>query len=88
MICGGVWARGGRYVPPGRYMRLMRGGKTIMSNTPSEMRDLHEFRRRATGDVLINGLGLRITAQMALAKADVCSVTVIEMHLLAEISPK
>ena len=32
--------RGGRYVPPGRYMRLVRGDETIMSNTPSEMRDL------------------------------------------------
>ena len=30
-----------------------------MSNTPSEMRDLDEFRRRVTGDVLINGLGVR-----------------------------
>jgi len=58
-------------------MRLTRGGNTIMSNMPSEIRDLVEFRLRATGDVLINGLGLGIAAQIALANADVSTVTVI-----------
>jgi hypothetical protein len=64
-------SRGGRYVPPGRYMRLMRGKKVIMSNTPGEIRDLDEFRRRATGDVLINGLGLGVAVHTALAKPEV-----------------
>jgi hypothetical protein len=71
--------RGRRYVPPGRYMRLMRGDNIIMSNTPSEMRDLYEFRRRVTGDVLINGLGLGIATQIALATPEVSTVTVIEI---------
>jgi hypothetical protein len=71
--------RGGRYVPPGRHMRLVRVGKTVMSDTPSERSNLLEFRRRAAVDVLINGLGLGIAAQMALAKAEVSSVTVIEI---------
>jgi|SRR5215471_535397 len=51
--------RGGRHVPPGRYARLVRGGTTIMSNTPSEIRDLGEFRWRVTGDVLNQRSGLR-----------------------------
>jgi hypothetical protein len=51
-------------------MRLMRGDKIVMSNTPSEVTDLIEFRRRAAGDVLINGLGLGIAVQMALAKVE------------------
>lgn len=58
---------------------MIRSGKTIMSNTPSEMRDLDEFRHRASGDVLINGLGLGIAAEIALAKRDVSTVTVIEI---------
>jgi hypothetical protein len=71
--------RGGRYAPPGRYVRLVRGGKTIISNTPSEMHDLLEFRWRVRGRVLINGLGLGVAVQIALAKADVSTVTVIEI---------
>jgi hypothetical protein len=66
----------GRHVPPGRYMRLMRAGKTIMSNTPSEMRDLLEFRQRVTDDVLINGLGLDVAVQIAFIKPEVSTVTV------------
>jgi hypothetical protein len=67
----------------------MRGGKTIMSNTPAEMRDLLEFRQRATGDVLINGLGLGIAAQIALEKAAVFTVTVIEIseEVIALVAP-
>jgi hypothetical protein len=74
------------------YMRLMRAANIVMSNTPSEMRDLLEFRRRVGGEVLISGLGLGIIAQIASAKAAVSTVTVIEIfrrrqRLVAPLSP-
>ena len=40
---------------------------------------LDEFCWRAVGDVLINGLGLGIAVQSALAKPEVCTATVIEI---------
>lgn len=68
-----------RYVPPGTYRRLIRNGQVIMSDTPDELRDLREFRRQATGRVLINGLGLGCAVEVALAKLDVISIDVIEI---------
>lgn len=70
---------GPRRCPPGRYVRLMRDGRCIMSNTPAEMEDLYPLRRHARGEVLINGLGLGIAAQAALKKEEVKSVTVVEI---------
>jgi hypothetical protein len=43
-------ARVARYIPPGRYMSRMRDNKLIMSTTPSELCELHEFCWRATDD--------------------------------------
>jgi hypothetical protein len=60
-------------------MRLMRGDKVIIANTPSEVSDLVDFRRRAAGDVLIKGLGVGIAVQIVLAKAEVSSVSVVEI---------
>lgn len=80
----------GRYCPAGTtYTRLTRNGRVIMSDTPAELRDLYEFRRAATGSVLINGLGLGIAAAMALAKSEVSDVTIIEQSLdvLALVAP-
>lgn len=70
---------GGRYCPAGTYLKLSRNGRCIMSNTPAEMSDLYPFRRHATGNVLINGLGLGIAASLALAKADVTAITIVEL---------
>ena len=70
---------GRRYCPPGIYTRLLRNGRTIMSDTPAELRDLYSFRRAVTGSVLINGLGLGVAAAMALAKPEVSDVTVVEL---------
>lgn len=69
----------GLYVRPGHYTRLLRNGAVIMSDTQSEISDLGSLRWRAKGDVLINGLGLGLAVQVALAKEDVSSVTVIEI---------
>jgi len=68
---------GGRMVNPGKYKRLTRNNKTIMSNTPAEMRDQSHFIHKAKGRVLINGLGLGCVLAEVLKK-DIESVTVIE----------
>lgn len=69
----------GRFVPRGRYTRLMRNGTLVASDTPDEIRDHCFAVYRARGQVLINGLGLGITVQAMLAKAEVDKVTVIEI---------
>ena len=63
---------------PGIYKRLCRNGKTIMSNTPDEIRDHIRFISLARGNVLINGLGLGVCLKAILEKDEVESVTVIE----------
>jgi len=69
---------GGRGVPEGDYTRLVRSGTLVMSDTPDEIRDHISFMHRATGDVLINGLGLGVALNFILQKDDVKHVTVIE----------
>ena len=68
----------GRHFKPGTYTHLRRGGKLIMSDTPAERYDHVGFVQRATGDVLISGLGLGMCLGAVLKKPDVRSVTVIE----------
>ena len=70
--------KSGRGVPEGTYKRLMRGGETIMSNTPDEIRDSLHFIYRATGSILINGLGLGVVVKALLDKPEVTDITVIE----------
>lgn len=70
--------RTGRMVPAGTYTRLRRGHTTVMSDTPDEMRDHREPVMRATGSVLINGLGLGVVLRAILKKPEVTDVTVIE----------
>lgn len=50
-----------------------------MTDTPAEIRDLYPLRRMATGQVLINGLGLGVAVEMCLSKPEVEHVTVIEI---------
>ena len=68
----------GRGVPRGLYTRLSRNGKKIMSDTPDEILDHMSFIRKATGNVLIAGLGLGVVLDGVARKQDVKSVTVIE----------
>jgi len=68
----------GRHVPSGTYKRLRRNNVTVMSNTPDEIRDGMYFVRKATGSVLINGLGMGIIVKMLLEKSDVTDITIIE----------
>jgi len=67
------------YVPPGTYTRLVRGRTIVMANTPLEVRTHADFVQRATGKVLINGLGLGMALTEILKKPDVESVRVIEL---------
>jgi len=70
--------RTGRGVPEGTYKRLKRGGATIMSNTPDEIRDFRGEFRGVKGRVLINGLGLGVTVKYLLDNPEVTAVIVIE----------
>jgi len=82
------YAAHGRPVPPGEYTRLCRNGKVIMSDTPAEIRDHFEIIHRATGRVLINGLGLGVVLRAILYKPEIIHVDVVEVsediiHLVA-----
>jgi len=68
----------GRYVPAGTYTRLVRNSFTVMSDTPDEINDHLDFIRKASGHVLIAGLGLGMVVQAVAQKPNVLSVTVIE----------
>lgn len=67
-----------RGVPAGTYKKLTRGDVVVMTNTPDEILDFRSFVDKASGSVLINGLGLGTIIKALLAKADVVSITVIE----------
>jgi len=79
------YALQGRDVTPGTYTRLMKDGRPhdpMMSDTPSEVRDLFpavfEIRERG-GRVLLNGLGLGVILKVALATPEVTHVDVVEV---------
>lgn len=52
-----------RYVSEGTYTRIRRGIKTIMSDTPDEIKDHYSPINSAKGEVLIAGLGLGVVIQ-------------------------
>jgi hypothetical protein len=68
-----------RHFEPGVYTQLLRGRALIMSDTPAERWDHLDFVRAAKGDVLISGLGLGMCLGAVLLKAEVSSVTVLEI---------
>ena len=65
-------------VPEGSYTKLTRNNYLVMTDTPSEMWDHMDPVRRATGSVLLAGLGLGMVLQAILDKDEVEHVTVIE----------
>lgn len=75
LIRDGMWRR---IVPPGTYTRLVCGRDTVMSDTPAEAIEHQHLYARATGSVLLNGLGLGFALKALLTKPDVLHVTVIE----------
>jgi spermidine synthase len=68
----GIWTL------PGKVAILKVNGKTFMSDSKNEHRTNYEVVHRATGDVLIAGLGLGMILHPILQKEDVSSVTVVE----------
>ena len=72
---------GGRGVPAGKYTALKRNGQTIMSDTPDEIKDILPMVRNATGNILINGLGMGIVLKACLDNQKVTHVTVVENSL-------
>lgn len=73
----------GRGVPSGTYTRLKGPGcwfGPVMSDTPDEYRDHFEAIYRATGHVLLNGLGIGCVLQCCAEKRKprVTKITVIE----------
>ena len=75
---GAIGMKFGRWVPPGDYTALYRGGTLVMSDTPDELRDHTQPVREAKGHVLIAGLGLGCVLQAILDKDGVEKVTAIE----------
>ena len=70
----------GRPTRPGWYTAVKHDRRGIvMSDTPAEQRDHAWFIRAAKGHVLINGLGIGMCLNAALAKPDVERVTVVEI---------
>ena len=67
-------------VEPGTLTQLYIGNTMMMSDAPDEKRSNSGFMYRATGDVLIAGLGLGMVLVPVLKKEDVTSVTVIELN--------
>lgn len=68
------------WIAPGKYARLLINGGTVMSDTQMEQRSNYEAVSKATGHVLIAGLGLGMVLLPILKKKDVKSVTVIEKN--------
>ena len=75
----GSMFRTGRFVPPGTYTGLYRGQTIVMSDTPDEMRDCRSIIQRASGRVLVNGLGLGCVVRALLAKPEVTQIDVVEI---------
>jgi len=76
-----MMGRGGfvRYDESVIIRQLKYGDSLWMSDTPSEIADMESLAYRATGNVLIAGLGLGILAKMVAEKPAVISVTIIEI---------
>lgn len=67
-------------IPCGKFIRLMRGGSVVMSDTEMEKRTNAAFVRNAHGKVLIGGLGIGLILLAVQDKADVEKITVIEKN--------
>jgi len=68
-----------REIKAGKYTKLIHCGSVIMSDTPAELNDHLHFLYRASGDILVNGLGLGFIVEGLMSNPDVTRVTVIEI---------
>lgn len=67
-----------RFIAASEYWGLFRNGGIIMSNTPAEINDHLTFIRKASGKVLIGGLGLGMVVKYLLEKESITKVTIVE----------
>lgn len=72
------FAMQGRPVDPGFYTRLSYNGQVVMSDTPAEIRDHFSIISRASGRVLLHGLGIGMVLKAILRKSEVTAVDVVE----------
>lgn len=56
------------FIKPGTYKRLMINNDVVMSNTQMEIFTNRQFIKNATGNILINGLGLGMVLEQLLKK--------------------
>jgi hypothetical protein len=71
--------RGDEFVPAGKYAKLIVDGSIMMSDTPMEQRTNRQAIRKATGHVIIAGLGLGMILHPMASKPEVTKITVIEL---------
>lgn len=75
--------KGGRQTRPGEYTALYRNGRLWMSDTDAEWRDhwpvIDRLRWDRVRSVLINGLGLGMVVQEALAREHIEQIDVVEI---------
>ena len=69
-----------RGIEAGTYTKLMHDNDIIMSDTPAEKKDHCPIIWYATGNVLLNGLGLGWTVEACMVKKEVKHITVIEIE--------
>lgn len=76
-----------RYMPAGTFKVLMRRHTTVMSNTPDEIADHHDFYWNAKGHVLVNGLGLGMVIEMVISRIE--RITIVEQSedVIALVAP-
>ena len=65
---------------PGTYKRLLINNKTMMSNTPMEIRTNRGVMNNANGHVLIAGLGMGVILMPIYKNKNVKSITVVEYN--------
>lgn len=68
-----------RCTPKGTYTGIKHNGHLVMSNTPDEINDLRPLHDNATGNVLVNGLGLGCAVWGLLTMPQVKHVHVVEI---------
>lgn len=71
-------------IPKGEYIRLLDKGAgfngCVMSDTPMEHRTNYGILRRASGDVLIGGLGIGMILMPLMNKEEVKTITIVEKY--------
>lgn len=89
MRCNFSPGMGRRTVREGEYTRLMFGASVVMSDTDAEKMDHEHAVMRASGRVLINGLGLGMVLNSCLLKPEVEHAIVVELSedVIALVAP-